>query len=72
MSKYNVIHPEYQLHRKRFVKDSITNLYSYKITKQVFKAVQKQAVAKAAHKKLDGKVVQKGGVVTVGQIRAKI
>ena len=28
-------------------------------------------VAKAARKKLDGRVAQKGGVVTVGQIRAK-
>ncbi len=72
MSKYDVVHPEYQLHIERFVKGAITNAHSHEITERDLTAVQKQAVAKAARKKLDGKVAQKGGVVTVGQIRAKI
>ena len=54
------------------MKGAIINAHIYEITKQDFTEVQKQAVAKAARKKLNRRVAQKGGVVTVGQIRAKI
>ena len=72
MNKYNMVYSKYQLYIKRFVKSSITNAHPYKISKQDLIAIQKQAVAKAPRKKLDKKVAQKGEVVTVGQIRAKI
>lgn len=72
MSKYDMVHLEYQLYIEKFVKSAITNMYLHEIIKQNLIAVEKQAVAKATHKKLNERITQKRGVVTIGQIRAKI
>lgn len=65
MSKYGIIYLQYQLYIERFVKDVITNTHWHEITKQDLIIVQKQIVAKATYKKLDGRFVQKRGLITI-------
>ena len=71
LKKYNVLDNEWDCHVNRFVKGSISNAHARQIIKRDLRASQQQSIAKAARRKLDGKVAQKGGVITVGDVRAK-
>ena len=50
---------------------SISSAHARQIVERDLLASHQQSVAKAARKKLDGKVAQKGGVITVGDVRAE-
>ena len=71
LAKYKVLDNEWERHVGRFVKGSISSAHARQIVERDLLASHQQSVAKAARKKLDGKVAQKGGVITVGDIRAK-
>lgn len=61
------VNPKYL---SRFFKGSIASAHSREILEDELKSVQGHATAKAARKKLGGTVAQKGGVITVGDVRA--
>ena len=61
------VNPKYL---SRFIKGSIASAHSRQIVEDELKSVQRHASAKAARKKLNGTVAQKGGVITVGDVRA--
>ena len=54
----------------RFIKGSIASAHSQQIVEDELKSVQRHATAKAARKKLMGTVAQKGGIITVRDVRA--
>ena len=56
---------------RRFIKGSISNGDSRTLSERDLAAVHKEAVSKAARKRLDGRVAQSGGVITVRDVRAK-
>ena len=56
----------------QFVKGSIANGYSRQIAKQDLEAIHKAAVVKRARKTLAGTVAQKGGWMSVSQIRKSL
>ena len=56
----------------QFVKGSIANRYSRQIAKQDLEAIHKAAVVKRACKALAGTVAQKGGWMSVSQIRKSL
>ena len=70
LAKYKVLDNEWERHVGRFVKGSISSAHARQIVERDLLASHQQSVAKAARKKLDGKVAQKG-VITVGDVRAK-
>lgn len=56
----------------RFVKGSIANGYSRQIAERDLEAIHKEAVVKRARKTLSGTVAQKGGWMSVAQIRKSL
>ena len=56
----------------QFVKGSIANGYLRQIAKQDLEAIHKAAVVKQACKTLTGTVAQKGGWMSVSQIRKSL
>lgn len=53
-----LVHPKFQPYLDRFVRGSVTNSL-------------RSDIARAARRKLTGRVAQRGGVVTVQYVRAK-
>ncbi|MCJ1464997.1 hypothetical protein MMC07_003612 [Pseudocyphellaria aurata] len=62
----------FHVHVDRFMRRSIASAYSCQIAERDLIASYSQAAARTARKKFDGKVAQKGGVITVRDIRAKV
>ena len=56
--------------RRAMHRGSMAPAHSRQIVEDKLKSVQHHVTAKAARKKLIGTVVQKGGVITVGDVRA--
>ena len=56
----------------RFVKGSLANAYSRQISERDLEAIHKEAVVKRARKSLAGTVAQKGGWMSVDQIRKSL
>lgn len=54
----------------RFIKGSTASAHSREIIEDELKSVQEHATVKAARKKIAGTVAKKGGVITVGEVRA--
>ena len=67
----NAIEKGYRKHVSRFVKGALASAHSLEISNRDLELVHKTAVRKAARKKLDGRVAQTGGVISVGDVRAK-
>ena len=72
LKKYNVLNAEWDCHVERFVKGSISSAHARQISERDLRANQMLSIAKTARRKLDGKVAQKGGVITVRDVRAKV
>ena len=71
LAKYKVLDNEWERHVGQFVKGSISSAHARQIVERDLLASHQQSVTKAARKKLDGKVAQNGGVITVVDVRAK-
>ena len=56
---------------ERFIKGSITTAHTLQITERDLLSTRKEAIDKAKRKALKGNVVQKGGVITIKDIRAR-
>ena len=54
---------------RRFIKGSVANANLLELTQRDLQATHTAALAKRARKKLAGTVVQKGGIVTVRDVR---
>ncbi len=61
------VNPKYL---SRFIKGSIVSAHSRQIVEDELKSVQRHVTAKTVRKKLTGTVAQKGGIITVGDVRA--
>ena len=57
---------------ERFVKGSISSAHVCQISERELRVNQVLFVAKAARRKLGEKIAQKGGVITVRDVRAKV
>ena len=66
LAKYKVLDNEWERHVRRIVKDSISSAHARQIVERDLLANHQKSVAKAARKKLDGKVAQKGWVINRG------
>lgn len=53
------------------MKGALASAHSLEISNRDLELIHRTAVLKAARKKLDGKVAQTGGVISVGDVRAK-
>ncbi|MCJ1262992.1 hypothetical protein MMC22_002862 [Lobaria immixta] len=58
-------------HVSRFVKGALASAHSLEISNRDLELLHQTAVQKAARKKLDGRVAHTGGVILVGDVRAK-
>lgn len=59
-----------QKYLARFIKGSTASAHSLEIIEDELKSVQQHATVKSARNKLSGTVAKKGGVITVGDVRA--
>ena len=71
MKKLQVIDKDFQVHVERFIKGSITSAHTLQITERDLLATRQEAVARVKRKVLKGNVAQKGGVITVKEVRRK-
>ena len=66
------VHPKFQPYLDRFIRGSVTNSLRCSIAERDLEITHREAIARAARKKLTGRVSQKGGVITVRDVRAKV
>ena len=71
IKKLAVVDKDFQIHVERFIKGSITTAHTLQITERDLLSTRKEAIDKAKRKALKGNVVQKGGVITIKDIRAR-
>ena len=69
---YRLVHPKFQSYLDRFIRGSVSNSLRCSIAERDLEITYSEAIANAARKKLTGRVVQKRGVITVWDVRAKI
>ena len=67
-----LVHPKFQPYLNRFIRGSVTNSLRCSIAEHDLEITHCEAITRAARKKLTGRVVQKGGVITVRDVRAKV
>ena len=67
-----LVHPKFQPYLDRFIWGSVTNFLRCSIAERDLEITHREAIARAARKKLTGRVAQKGGVITVRDVRAKV
>ncbi len=67
-----LVHQKFRPHLERFIRGSLTSVFTYYLLDRDVDATYKEAAAPAARKKLTGWVAQKGGVITVREVRGKI
>ena len=67
-----LVHPKFQPYLDRFIRGSVTNSLRCSIAERDLEITHREAIARAARKKLTGRVAQKGGVITVRDVRAKV
>ena len=67
----SIIDKGFQLHVERFIKGSITSAHARQLSERDLQITRKEAVSKATRKRLNGNVAQKGGVISVGDVRRK-
>ena len=61
----------FQKHLSRLVKGALASAHALEISDRDLELIHRTAVSKAARKKLDGRVAQVGGVISVRDVRAK-
>ena len=69
---HRLVHPKFQPYLDRFIRGSVTNSLQCSIAERDLEITHREAIARAARKKLTGRVSQKGGVITVRDVRAKV
>ena len=68
-----LLHPKFQPYLDMFICGSVTNSLRCSIAERDLEITHREAIARAARKKLTGRVAQKGGVITaVRDMRAKV
>ena len=67
----HAIKKPFQRHISRLVKGALVSAHSLGISNRDLELIHRTAVSKAVRKKLDGKVAQVGGVISVRDVRAK-
>ena len=67
-----LVHTKFQPYLDRFIRGSVTNSLRGSIAERDLEITHREAIARAARKKLTGRVAQKGGVITVRDVRAKV
>ncbi len=67
-----LVHRKFRPHLERFIRGFLTNAFTHYLFDRDLAATYKEAAANSAQKKLTGRVAQKGGVVTVHEIRRRI
>ena len=71
MRNLNIVDEGFQLHVDRFIKGSITSAHTRQSSERDLMATRQEAISKATRKKLSGNVAQKGGVISVKDVRQK-
>ena len=69
---HRLVHPKLQPYLDRFIRGSVSNSLRCSIAEPNLEITHREAIARAARKKLTGRVAQNGGVITVRDMRAKI
>lgn len=67
-----LVYPKFQPYLERFFCGSVTNSLRCSIAERDLEITHREAIARAARRKLTGRVAQKGGVITVRDVRAKV
>ena len=67
-----LVHRKFRPHLERFICGSLTSAFTHYLLDRDLDATYKEAAARAARKKLTGRVAQKGGVITVREVRGRI
>ena len=69
---HRLVHPKFRPYLDRFIRGSVSNSLRCSIAERDLEITYSEAIARAARKKLTGRVAQKGGVITVRDVRAKV
>ena len=69
---HRLVHPKFQPFLDRFIRGSVSNSLRCSIAERDLEITHREAIARAARRKLTGRVAQKGGVITVRDVSAKI
>ena len=69
---HRLVHPKFPPYLDRFICGSVSNSLRCFITERDLKITYNEAIARAACKKLIGRVAQKGKVITVRDVQAKV
>ncbi len=67
-----LVHQKFRPHLWRFIRGFLTSAFTHYLLGRDLDATYKEGAARAAQKKLTGRVAQKGGVITVREVRGKI
>ena len=67
-----LVHSKFQPYLQRFIRGSVTNSLQCSIAERNPEITHREAIVRAARKKLTERVVQKGGVIKVLDVRAKV
>ena len=71
MRNLNIVDEGFQLHVNCFIKGSITSAHTHQLSERDLIAIHQEAISKATQKKLSENVAQKGGVISVKDVRQK-
>ena len=69
---HRLVHPKFQPYFNRLIRGSITTSLRCSIAERDLEITNREAIARAALKKITGRVAQKGGVITIRRVRAKV
>lgn len=69
---HRLVHSKLQLYLDRFIRGSVTNSLQCSIAERDLEIKHRKAIARAVRTKLTRRVAQKGGDITVGDVRAKV
>ncbi len=69
---HRLVHPKFPPYLDRFICGSVSNSLRCFITERDLKITYNEAIARAARKKLIGRVAQKGKLITVRDVQAKV
>ncbi len=67
-----LVNRKFRPYLERFIRGSVTNLINRIIAELDLEITHREAMAQAARKKLTGKIAQKGRIILVQDVRARI
>ncbi|MCJ1347006.1 hypothetical protein MMC31_005226 [Peltigera leucophlebia] len=67
-----LVHRKFQPHLERFIRCFHTSAFTHHLLDRDLDATYKEAAARAAQKRLTGRIAQKGGVITMREIKGRI